>query len=347
MTHPRILIVDDQRDIVRLIHSTLDTLGHKLEIVESPSGEEALLEASRKKVDLLVSDYRLPGMTGVELMEKIRLRHTEAKAILITGMTDKKSRDEMLNAGAFALFDKPIPLADFLDAVERRLSLERTILPTEADDESPHQTTLSDLLANFRQRAEAAAIFLLSDRGRVLARAGELHDSSMEVSLISALMAIYNAGLKVSHFNHEDHPNSTHVFHGGDQDMILVPVNTANALLVSGDKVSDPKHLPVLLNELSELQSEVEKVLRSIGVAPQLEGVASASTAEQPVEDEIPSGELENLLAQSEKKKLKPDDVETYWKDALGKQGVLQLDPDKLTYEQARQLGLTPQDDKK
>ena len=137
MTHPRILIVDDQRDIVRLIHSTLDTLGHKLEIVESPSGEEALLEASRKKVDLLVSDYRLPGMTGVELMEKIRLRHPEAKAILITGMTDKKSRDEMLNAGAFALFDKPIPLADFLDAVERSLSLERTILPPEADDESP------------------------------------------------------------------------------------------------------------------------------------------------------------------------------------------------------------------
>ena len=60
MSLPRILLVDDQRDILKLLHSTLDTLGHELEILEAPSGEEALLEAMRSKVDLLVADYRLP-----------------------------------------------------------------------------------------------------------------------------------------------------------------------------------------------------------------------------------------------------------------------------------------------
>jgi len=72
MANPCILIVDDQKDIVRLLHSTLQTLGHALDIVDAPSGEEALLEASRRKVDLLISDYLLPGMSGVELMKKVR-----------------------------------------------------------------------------------------------------------------------------------------------------------------------------------------------------------------------------------------------------------------------------------
>src|SRR5512140_1478118 len=123
MPVPTILLVDDQRDIVRLLHSSLQTLGHELDLIDAPSGEEALLEASRRKIDLLVADYLLPGMSGVELMRKIRVRNPELRVIFISGMTERKARDEMLNAGSLAIFDKPIPLADFLDAVERGLGL--------------------------------------------------------------------------------------------------------------------------------------------------------------------------------------------------------------------------------
>src|SRR6266540_6149399 len=111
MNH-NVLIVDDQRDILRLLHSTLDTLKKpELKVFESPSGEEALLESTRQKIDLLITDYMLPGMSGVELMHKIRARHPEAKVIIITGITDRKVREELLNAGALAIFDKPIPIA--------------------------------------------------------------------------------------------------------------------------------------------------------------------------------------------------------------------------------------------
>ena len=102
MSVPRILLVDDQRDILKLLHSTLDTLAHEMDISEAPSGEEALLEVSREKVDLLVSDYRLPGINGIELMHKIRARYPDVRVILITGMTDRKARDEILNAGRLA-----------------------------------------------------------------------------------------------------------------------------------------------------------------------------------------------------------------------------------------------------
>jgi two-component system response regulator (stage 0 sporulation protein F) len=191
MSNPCILLVDDQKDIVRLLHSTLQTLGHQLDILDAPSGEEALLEASHRKVDLLIADYLLPGISGVELMRKVKARNPDLKVIFISGITERKARQEMLGGGAVAVFDKPIPLADFLDAVERSLGLVQTIFPLESGNAEQHRQTLSELLGGFRQKLNADAVFLISERARVLARAGDLYDSSMEVSMLSALMAIY------------------------------------------------------------------------------------------------------------------------------------------------------------
>src|SRR5512135_2843459 len=164
---PRILLVDDQRDILRLLHSTLDTLKIKeLEILEAPSGEEALLEVVRRKVDLLVTDYRLPGISGIELMHKMRVRYPDVRVVLISGVTGRQAQEEMLNAGATAVFNKPIPLADFLDIVERSLGLVRTIFPATTDIRTEaRRSRVSDLLTNFRQDMQANAVFLLNDRG--------------------------------------------------------------------------------------------------------------------------------------------------------------------------------------
>ena len=270
MAAPRILLVDDQRDIIKLLHSTLDTLKHELEIIEAPSGEEALLEASHSKIDLLVADYRLPGMTGVELMHKVRARYPDVRIILVTGMTDRKARDEILNAGAAAVFDKPISLTDFLDVVERSLGLNRTILPDEeqGDVASGQTQTLSNLLANFRQDVSAQAVYLLSDRGRVLACAGALRDNSMEASLFSALMGIYSAGLKVSRFIQQEELDNYHVFTGGDHDLILIPVNAAYALLLAGNNLATTDNVLDTVSAMLAVREEVKKSLKQMGVAP-------------------------------------------------------------------------------
>ena len=53
-----VLLVDDQRNIMHLLHAALDKMGHKLDIIEAPSGEEALLTATRRRIDLLIVDYK-------------------------------------------------------------------------------------------------------------------------------------------------------------------------------------------------------------------------------------------------------------------------------------------------
>jgi CheY-like chemotaxis protein len=360
-----VLLVDDQRDILRLLHSSLDTLKNPdMKIFEAPSGEEALLEAAHNQIDLLVADYLLPGMTGVELMHKVRSRHPDVKVILISGMNERKVRDEMLNAGAMALFDKPIPLADFMDAVERGLGLVRTIFPPEpATDgrEEARRNRLSDLLANFRQDVKAQAVFLVNERGRVLARAGDLHDSSMEVSLLSALTAIHNAGLKVSQFNRQGMIESYFVFRGGDNDLIFIPVNASYALLLAGSGIAGEERVLEVITSLLALREQVEKGLKSLGVTSELKPEkrpdrdATAKTAAQR-KDNVPektagsaapsSPEMEALLKDAAKKKGNQKDVDSYWDQAAEKLGSTPLKSDVISYEEAKKLGLTP-DEKK
>lgn len=349
-----VLLVDDQRDILRLLRSTLDTLKKpEIKVFESPSGEEALLHSSRHKVDLLVADYMLPGMNGVELMHKIRARHPEAKVILITGMTERKVREEMLNAGALAIFDKPIPLADFLDVVERGLGLVQTIFPPEKTDEKVEErhARLSDLLANFRQDINASAVFLLNDRGLVQARTGKLRDDSMEVSLISTLMAIHGASLKVARHNHQETLDSYHVFSGGDHDLLFIPVTPLYALLVAGNDLVNDAHILETINALLALRAQVEKSLKSLGVTGELHAVsgdaksASATHAEKPA-DAPPSPEMEALLKESAKKKEQTDDMDDFWSQAAEKHGNTPVNSEVISLEEARKLGLVPGDGK-
>ncbi len=355
-----ILLVDDQRDILRLLHSTLETLKNsELDIMEAPSGEEALLAAGRHQIDLLVTDYLLPGMSGIELMRKIRIRHPNVKVILISGMTDRKARDEMFNAGAVAQFDKPIPLADFLDVVERSLGLVRTIFPPENEPKTEaKRSRVSDLLANFRQDINAQAVYLLNERGLVMARAGDLRDSSLEVSLLSVLTAIFNAGLKVARLNRQESLTQYFVFAGGDQDLLLIPVTGGYYLLLAGAGLAEREKVLDTIQALLALRDQVEKSLRSMGVTSELKDQAPAAPAPPsppPGKKKGKTGELaqspsapemEALLKEAARKKVKPEEMDAFWHQAAEQHASKTNNPEVISYEEARKMGLTP-DDKK
>ncbi|MBT3337217.1 MAG: response regulator [Anaerolineae bacterium] len=345
MTH-RVLLIDDHRDVIRLLESALESLDHEFEVLEAPSGEEAFLEASGKEIDLFVIDYLLPGMSGLELLAKIKKRNEDAQVILISGTKNRKERKELLEAGAFAFFEKPISLTDFLDAVERCLALERTVIPDELDEKAEAHKTMSGLLAKFRQNMEAQVIILLSDMGHVLAKAGAFQDSNLEASLLAGLMGIYRAGQKVSGYIHQETPLSYHIFPGGDQDILLVPVNNTHALIVAGERIAERKKVLDITDAMMILKSEVEHVLNQMGVtrhgAEEMDKtISEEDVPEELIEDQISSEELEALFKQ--KKKIGTSEIESFWEEAVDSQTAPQVDADKLSYEQARQLGLTPE----
>src|SRR5450759_4987877 len=342
MSSHHILIVEDQREVSRLLRSALETLESELDVIEIPSGEEAILHSTNNRVDLLVSDYRLPGMTGIELMHKVHINHPRAKVILVTGQTDPRIRREVAEAGADAFFIKPVPMADFLDAVERHLGLVETLLPPEpiSTDDTEIKRTIPDLLAGLRQDLSAIAVLLLNDRGRILARAGDLPDRENEVALGASLVSIYIAGQNVSLQLGQKTSSNWSIFNGGTYDLVFAPVGLTHAMLVIGEGIAGMERVLNSIEFFSEARKNIERGIIEINQV--ISAVEEPPTTPLPVIEQTME-EMEPLFM-DDQPKLKPAEVNDYWDEAASNQKAVS-NPDMLSYEQAKQLGLTPEDE--
>ena len=335
----RILIVDDQREVSRLLRSALETIEQGLLVSEAPSGEEAFLEASRVPMDLLIVDYRLPGITGIELMQKMRARYPELKVIIISGVSDRKSLKEIEESGADAFFTKPVPMADFLDAVERVLGMARTILQAPGGSEPEQEKTLADLLVAIRQSLSADVVFLLDSLGHVQAEAGQLHDTNHQVSLISSLMGMHNAAQKVASLLGGS-KHHLHLFDCDEHDLVFIPIGSAHVLWAIGKGLADLASISETIDELSASKTELLRIVEKIGAdqaeeEPELQGTpAFMESATIPLE-------FDELLKKASAVGV---DANAFWDQAI-EQGPQYTEPDKLTYEQAAQLGLAPKDE--
>lgn len=103
----------------RLLVSLLQSEGHG--VVEASDGLKALASLLRRRgepeIDLLVTDLRMPGCTGLDLLALVRLERPEMPVVLITAFGDPATHLEARALGAAAVFDKPFDLRAFRDAV--------------------------------------------------------------------------------------------------------------------------------------------------------------------------------------------------------------------------------------
>jgi len=113
----RILVVDDHPDIRRLIHDMLAPLGH--EVVGAASGRTALRRLSEGRYDALVTDYRMPGMTGAELIERLREERRRPPALLMTGVVDEVLEAWLKARPDVGLLYKPFGSRDLVRALAR------------------------------------------------------------------------------------------------------------------------------------------------------------------------------------------------------------------------------------
>jgi len=101
----RVLVVDDEREIVRMLAEFLARLGHV--VAEAHSGAEALALARRRRFDAVLLDILMPGMDGNETLRRLRALDPGAVVIMISGAADEKASEESLALGAFDYIRKP------------------------------------------------------------------------------------------------------------------------------------------------------------------------------------------------------------------------------------------------
>ena len=122
----KILVVDDVDTIARVYARFLEREGYEVRIAFN--GEEALVEWERFKPDLVISDIRMPKMSGFELASQIRKKKTDQKIILMTGYADEAEVLEQQKNHGFPFFTKPADLQTTVSKIVKEV-LEDTYKP--------------------------------------------------------------------------------------------------------------------------------------------------------------------------------------------------------------------------
>ncbi len=121
-TIPRsILIVDDDEGVRENLAELFTVVGYR--VVTSASAPEALESLVRERVDLLLTDYRMPGPNGVELIEAARRARPGLRAVLMTAFGDSFTEIESVRRGAVGYLNKPFEADEVTSLVDRILSL--------------------------------------------------------------------------------------------------------------------------------------------------------------------------------------------------------------------------------
>jgi len=102
---PVLLIVDDEPRILSALRRTLRREGY--EIIAVDSTREALRTLAEQPVDLILSDHKMPGMTGLQLLAEAARQRPGAIRILITGWVEAIPEEEIQGVGVFAVLAKP------------------------------------------------------------------------------------------------------------------------------------------------------------------------------------------------------------------------------------------------
>ncbi len=120
----KILVLDDDKAICHVLSDFLTTQGHQVEVCHA--GEAAIQLTEESPADVALVDIKLPGISGIQTLKKLKSISPNTEVVMITGEGDISSAIEALEYGAFAYIRKPFDLYDLLSTV--RKARERQIM---------------------------------------------------------------------------------------------------------------------------------------------------------------------------------------------------------------------------
>ncbi|NOR26714.1 MAG: response regulator [Desulforhopalus sp.] len=120
-----ILLVDDEEQVVQVTGEILQSLGYEIVGRTSPQDALQLFSSSPHDFDLVLTDLTMPGLTGLELSERMKGLRPDIPIILFTGYSDQVSKDAAVEAGINEYCMKPISMRDLSIVVGRFLGTDR------------------------------------------------------------------------------------------------------------------------------------------------------------------------------------------------------------------------------
>jgi len=377
----RILIVDDQRDLARVLRTALELTNRGYLIVDVPSGEEAMLEVQRKEFDILVTEYRLPGMTGPELILKVRKKWHGMKAILITSNPVAEVKRDIREKGIEVLvgiFEKPIDTSRFTAAVDAAVLGEKghkaqpVVMTEDPLGEIPgfDEGSISRTLSSLMQSLGCNAVLLADRKGKVLLNEGQV-DQSLRFSELAVLLAgNFTTTAQIAGYLGEYPSSAVHYYEGEWHDIYAISVGLhfyVSIVFAGGSQkqmgpvlrygkpaVQEMINIigPLALTSTATLSTAAPAVETEIGHSA-FEGYAEEGAGEAPVEEAappkrtktapLPAVEIDMDALDAELTSVEGDNLEDFWSKAAEEHEVLA--DDSISREDAIALGLIPKDE--
>ncbi|HEV3084415.1 MAG TPA: sigma-54 dependent transcriptional regulator [Gemmataceae bacterium] len=120
----RVLFVDDEKSLQEFMRSELPRLGH--EITVCPDGRAALKVMEKSTFDVAILDLRMPGMTGIEVLEHLKQVAPDTEAIVMTGHASMETAIDAMRLGAFDYITKPCKLVE-IEAILQKVAEKRVL----------------------------------------------------------------------------------------------------------------------------------------------------------------------------------------------------------------------------
>jgi two-component system response regulator AtoC len=117
----RVLVLDDERIVRELICEILARAGYHVVSAEKPEAALALVEADA--FDLLVTDVVMPGLSGLDVLERVKAVRPELPVVVVTGAGTDQNLATAVERGAAAAITKPFTHAELREAVATALGL--------------------------------------------------------------------------------------------------------------------------------------------------------------------------------------------------------------------------------
>ncbi len=142
---PVLLVVDDEAALVSLVSYTLERAG--FEVLSAPDGEEALIIVSERRVDLVLLDWMMPRMSGIEVCRQLRRKPATCNLpiIILTARAEETDRVRGLNTGADDYLTKPFSTGELIARIHAVL---RRVRPALAEERLAYGGVEMDLAAH-------------------------------------------------------------------------------------------------------------------------------------------------------------------------------------------------------
>ncbi len=116
-----VLIVDDEEDMIWSLQKNLNNETLQVDILTASSGEEALEVLGNQRIDLVITDIKMPGISGIDLLIEIKNRYTYTSVIIMTAYPSTEYKKEALLRGSLHFIEKPFDINDLREMVSHAL----------------------------------------------------------------------------------------------------------------------------------------------------------------------------------------------------------------------------------